>query len=208
MRPRQLLDSFSLADSRPLWSYHHTGTVPRLISFICHSCENTRGVVVFFPFWNVSKCGCFDACRASRKGLRDQPTLPYPLKSLPLNVFADPHPLTPFVTIFYKNGGGEGAPLAVRSLSLRSLCPYPHKSNRIISFADPHALTIIESYRYKNHGGGGEELIYLLMSSFASRRFELRGQTGRFLIFLVTQKPFTPTNNRSTLIFDHSIQNT
>src|SRR5260370_17160288 len=66
MRPRQLLDSFSLADSRPVWSYHHSGTLPPLISFICHSCaifasravlreENTRGVGVFFPFWSVSR---------------------------------------------------------------------------------------------------------------------------------------------------------
>ena len=28
--------------------------------------------------------------------------------SLPLNLFADPHPLTPVASIFYKNGGGEG----------------------------------------------------------------------------------------------------
>ncbi len=53
MRPRQLLDSFSIAGDRPLWSYHHTGTLPRLISFICHSYENTRGVGVFFPFRNA-----------------------------------------------------------------------------------------------------------------------------------------------------------
>jgi len=32
-------------------SYLHTGTLPRLISFVCHSCENTGGVGVFFPFW-------------------------------------------------------------------------------------------------------------------------------------------------------------
>ncbi len=36
------------------WSYHHTGTLFRLISFICHSYENTGGVGVFFPFWNSS----------------------------------------------------------------------------------------------------------------------------------------------------------
>src|SRR5260370_1330788 len=43
MRPRRLLDSFSIADSRPLWSYLHTGTLLRLISFICHSYANTLG---------------------------------------------------------------------------------------------------------------------------------------------------------------------
>src|SRR5260370_1056616 len=53
MGPRRLLDSFSIADSRPLWSYLHTGTLLRLISFICHSYANTRGVGVFFPFWNA-----------------------------------------------------------------------------------------------------------------------------------------------------------
>src|SRR6266704_1240809 len=37
--------------NRPLWSYHHTGTLPRLISFVSHSYENTGGVGVFFPFW-------------------------------------------------------------------------------------------------------------------------------------------------------------
>ena len=37
--------------NRPLWSYLHTGTLPRLISFVCHSYENTGGVGVFFPFW-------------------------------------------------------------------------------------------------------------------------------------------------------------
>ena len=36
----------------PLWSYHITGTLTQLISFICHTYENTGGVGVFFPFWN------------------------------------------------------------------------------------------------------------------------------------------------------------
>jgi hypothetical protein len=38
--------------SSPTWSYHHTGTLPRLISFVSHSYANTGGVWVFFPFWN------------------------------------------------------------------------------------------------------------------------------------------------------------
>src|SRR5216684_3490585 len=52
----------------PLWSYLHTGTLPRLISFVSHSYatfafrtvlrdENTGGAGVFFPFWN-SLVGC------------------------------------------------------------------------------------------------------------------------------------------------------
>src|SRR5216684_2074865 len=40
--------------SYPAWSYRHTGTLPRLISFVSHSYENTGGVGVFFPFWNSS----------------------------------------------------------------------------------------------------------------------------------------------------------
>jgi hypothetical protein len=51
------------ASSPQTWSYHHTDTLPRLISFVSHSYatlasrtvlrdENTRGVGGFFPFWN------------------------------------------------------------------------------------------------------------------------------------------------------------
>ncbi len=39
------------AGNRPHWSYHHTGTLLRLISFVSHSYANTGGVRVFFPFW-------------------------------------------------------------------------------------------------------------------------------------------------------------
>src|SRR5437867_2758865 len=38
--------------NRPLWSYRYTCTLPRLISFVCHSYENAGDVRVFFPFWN------------------------------------------------------------------------------------------------------------------------------------------------------------
>src|SRR5713101_8475517 len=34
----------------------------------------------------------------------------YPPKSFPINLFADPHPLTPVASIFYKNIGWQGAP--------------------------------------------------------------------------------------------------
>ena len=44
-------------DSCPTWSYLHTGTLPRLISFVSHSYKNTGRVGVFFPFWN-SLVGC------------------------------------------------------------------------------------------------------------------------------------------------------
>ncbi len=42
---------------RPLWSYLVTGTLTRLISFVCHSYENAGGVGLFFPFWNSSLPG-------------------------------------------------------------------------------------------------------------------------------------------------------
>jgi|SRR5713226_5767278 len=54
-RPAVLL-TLSSDGNRPLWSYPHTGTLPRPISFVCHSYENTRGVGVSFPFWNGT-CG-------------------------------------------------------------------------------------------------------------------------------------------------------
>src|SRR5258708_4467482 len=47
-----VLLTFSGNENRPYWSYHHTGTLPRLISFVSHSYEKTGGVGVFFPFWN------------------------------------------------------------------------------------------------------------------------------------------------------------
>jgi len=74
MQARRAFDPFSIARSRPPWSYHQTGTLHPLIFFVCHSyatfasrtllrdanlaCrmvlrhENTGGVGVFFPFWN------------------------------------------------------------------------------------------------------------------------------------------------------------
>ena len=42
---------------------------------------------------------------------------PCPDKSLPLNLFADPHPLNPYATIFYKKGGGRGIAFPTCKLS-------------------------------------------------------------------------------------------
>src|SRR5260370_35358645 len=38
----------------PTWSYHYTGTLPRLISFLCHSHIVTGGVGVFTHFCLLS----------------------------------------------------------------------------------------------------------------------------------------------------------
>src|SRR5260370_25823914 len=45
------------------WSYHHTGTLPRLISFVFHSYENCRGAYPKFPF-------CFIPSAADRNSSR------------------------------------------------------------------------------------------------------------------------------------------
>jgi hypothetical protein len=71
----------------------------------------------------------------------------YPPKSLPLNSFADPHPLNPVMSILYKNMGGEGVPPTFRSLS--------PNSHGIISSTDPHPLNSVASIFYKNIGGRG-----------------------------------------------------
>src|SRR5713226_9419814 len=63
----------------PLWSYPYTGTLPRLISFLSHSYENTGGVGVFFPFRDAP------TCRRS-----DVPTFPCPPKSFTCNTYASP----------------------------------------------------------------------------------------------------------------------
>ena len=65
-----------------------------------------------------------------------------------VNLFADPHPLNPVLSIFYENIGGRGN-------RLQSSRNRPTKPFRIISFADPHPLTPIESYRSEKGGGRG-----------------------------------------------------
>jgi hypothetical protein len=65
--------------------------------FVCHSYENTGGVGVFFPVWDASASRRFNA-----------PALSFAPKSLSFNLFADPHPLNLYPTIFYKNSGGGG----------------------------------------------------------------------------------------------------
>jgi len=51
MRPRQSPAYFSKAGRHSFWSYLHTGTLLPLISFVCHSYENCRGVYQQFPKW-------------------------------------------------------------------------------------------------------------------------------------------------------------
>jgi hypothetical protein len=68
-------------------------------------------------------------------------------KSLPLNLFADPHPLNPYATIFYKKGGGGGC--------------FPSGPLFYLAFHLPYALPSSVScnsficHSYENTGGVG-----------------------------------------------------
>src|SRR5713226_10254173 len=70
--------------------------------------------------------------------------IPFPLSpnSHGINILADPHPLTPIASIFYKNMGGGG----------------PQLSNPHTQFPTPYSpvpLSPLESTLMKNAGGGG-----------------------------------------------------
>ena len=99
-------------------------------------------------------------------------------KSLPHNLFADPHPLTPIASIFYKKGGGRRGTSKFRSLF--PLPRYARKSNQIISFADPHPLTRLESYRFRNIGGHhfGSRVFLSLLSATLMRCLVSVANTG------------------------------
>src|SRR6266851_8810584 len=60
----------------------------------------------------------------------------YPPKSFPLNLFADPHPLTPVASIFYKNIAGRGA----STLQSPSLVSYPRSANFFICHTSKKSL--------------------------------------------------------------------
>src|SRR6266478_9049529 len=50
-------------------------------------------------------------------------------KSLPHNLFADPHPLNPVTSIPYKNLGGQGVPATLPSFFSISHLPYTFPSS-------------------------------------------------------------------------------
>jgi len=55
---RAVLQTPSFTANRPLWSYHHTGTLPPLISFVSHSYKKTGGVGTFRN--SLAVCRGFD----------------------------------------------------------------------------------------------------------------------------------------------------
>ena len=69
--------------------------------------KNNWGVYQQFPFWNFRISRRFDVQTFRRFNVA---MLPHPPKSLPFNLFADPHPLNLYAPIFCKNSGGRGCP--------------------------------------------------------------------------------------------------
>jgi len=89
-------------------------------------------------------------------------------KSFPLNLFADPHPLTPIVSILYKNIGRGTFLRFQRSNVQPSNMPagFALNSHGITSFADSHPITRLKSYRFKNIAGA---LLHSRAPRFAER---------------------------------------
>ncbi len=99
--PHAVLLTLSDEGKRPVWSYRYTGTLPRLISFVSHSYENTGGVGVFFPFrLSLSSAQGFilpapiDLSRSYREDPDPVGTLPGPahscFKSFRCNIYRPP----------------------------------------------------------------------------------------------------------------------
>src|SRR6266478_4541632 len=93
--PHAVLLTLSDEGKRPVWSYRYTGTLPRLISFVSHSYENTGGVGVFFPFrLSLSSAQGFilpvpiDLSRSYREDPDPVGTLSGPLLTLLLSLLA------------------------------------------------------------------------------------------------------------------------
>jgi hypothetical protein len=85
----------------PPWSYHQTGILPRLKSFISHSYENCRGVPSFFPIRNASIPATSARVLVLVHESRALSSLSF--QSLPTIKSSNPHVLT---TI--RNAGGVG----------------------------------------------------------------------------------------------------
>ena len=128
----------------------------------------------------------------SRMHLRDIPTSCAP-KSLPFNLFADPHPLNPVTSIFYKNSGGRahpgligpacphpvGNPVGVTpALALTPLAatlmnhPASVANKRLTALLNPLDATLTKNtgWGYSSHFGTGRRVDVLMC-----RRFLLTG---------------------------------
>ncbi len=100
-------------------------------------------------------------------------------KSHGLNVFADPHPLTPVASIFYKNIGGRGRRSDVQTFR-RADVPYPPKS--------------FSCTTYKKPGVGGSPDHYPLSRSLIFRTlFQVPYPVSPFLATLAKTAGCIPT---------------
>jgi hypothetical protein len=87
-------------------------------------------------------------------------SIPCPLspKSLPFNLFADPHPLNPVISILYKNRGG-GTYAGLISPDLGAVSSHScHKSFSCNTCCKQMTYSQTKPFRcntYKKHGGGG-----------------------------------------------------
>ena len=79
--------------SAPVWSYQHTGTLPRLIFFASHSYENYRRVGVFFPFWFTLGAAEWTSTSAHASPTPPLPAAPFSIFTFPFSVCLDSQPL-------------------------------------------------------------------------------------------------------------------
>src|SRR5258708_37186270 len=123
---------------------------------------------------------------ASRMGLRDVSTYS-DTKSLRLNLFADPHTINPYASIFYKNSGrGHLQPFDLKSpLSRHTLAPINPLSATLvtphISIANKRLTAEAKSFScniYKKHMGWGEPL----PKRVRRKRYLSRGSASEVLL--------------------------
>ena len=102
------------SDTKPLLSRHRFASISHLdatLTDLPASVANKRLTVLLSPLdatltKNTGVGSRLSTFRPSTFRRLDVATIPYPPKSLPLNLFADPHPLNLYATILYKNSGG------------------------------------------------------------------------------------------------------
>jgi hypothetical protein len=195
-------------------SSHSPYTLPSYVSCkscICHSYapsasrtvlrdENPGGMGVFLPFWNAPF-----ASRIFYKSIGGQATVslrPFDFKlstvnlftpnSFPLNLFANPHPLTPVASIFYKTSGG-GGPHVSNLPPLFSLCLLSSNSFPFIYLRNTNSVTPFFLYSCKLVGGVG---VLRSTSSLRSGSMEIGAEQPRVA---VTQSATACLNDTSPL---------
>jgi len=136
--------------------------------------------------------------------------------SFPLNLFADPHPLTPVPSIFYENSGGAGGTSTFRSQAVTfSPTLRPHKSFNCNTYRPPRKCCkrktygLAKSFRcntYKKTGGTSFEPNILLS---ASRFFYVWSfKRSEVQTFSISHLPYTlPSSVSCNSFICHSYEN-